>query len=175
MKKVIWIYGLIIGTALSLNTIMMMNMMVNNKNFKGNDILGYAVLIAMFSIIFFGIRKYKDHYSAGFISFGKAFKIGALIALIGSSMYVLFGLGYYYLFVPEFLDVYIENVLKNCTSPEELAAKTKEMASFREMYQNPLFAILISYTEVLPLGLVVTLISALILRKKKNNVNTEQD
>lgn len=172
MKKVIWIYGLIIGTVLSINTIVMMNMMVNNKHYKSNDILGYAALIAMFSIIFFGIRKYRNNYHDGVISFGKAFRIGALIALIGSSMYVLFGLGYYYLFVPEFLDVYIENVLRNCTSPEELAAKTKAMASFREMYKNPFFAILISYTEVLPLGLIVALVSALILKNKNKQLNT---
>ncbi len=169
MKKVIWIYGLIIGAALSINTIMMMNIMVNNRDFKSNDFIGYGVLIAMFSIIFFGIRKYRDQYGAGSISFGKAFKIGSLIAFIGSSMYVIFGLGYYYLFVPEFLDAYIEIVLKNCTSPEELAAKTIEMANFKEMYKNPLFAIFVSYMEVLPLGIIVTLISALILKKSTNN------
>jgi hypothetical protein len=170
MKKVIWIYGLVIGTALSTFTIIMMNLMVNNKYLKGNDIIGYSALIAMFSIIFLGIRKYRNTYSDGIISFGKAFKIGCLIALIGSSMYVLFGLGYYYLFVPEFLDAYIQNVLNNCTSPEELAAKTKEMASFKEMYKNPMFAILVSYMEVLPIGIVVALISSLILKKNKKAI-----
>ena len=167
MKRLIWIYGLIVGTALSTFVIIMMNMTVNNKHVKGNDVVGYASLIAMFSIIFFGIRKFRNTYSNGLISFGKAFKIGALIALIGSSMYVLFGLGYYYLFVPEFLDAYIQNVLINCTSPEELAAKTKEMASFKEMYKSPLFAILVSYMEVLPIGLVIALISSLILKNNR--------
>src|SRR5690606_23697990 len=119
MKKVVWTYGLITGTALSTFVIIMMNIMVNNTHIKGNDVIGYASLLAMFSIIFFGIRKYRNTYNDGLISFGKAFKTGSLIALIGSSMYVLFGLGYYYLFVPEFLDAYIENVLHNCTSQEE--------------------------------------------------------
>lgn len=168
MKKVILTYGLVIGAALSTNTIIMMNMIVNNQNVKGNDLIGYTALIAMFSIIFFGIRKYKNTYSNGLISFRKAFKIGTLIALIGSSMYVLFGLGYYYLFVPEFLDAYIQNVLNNCTSPEELAAKKIELQNFKEMYQNPLFAILVSYMEVLPLGMIVTLVSSLLLRKSTN-------
>jgi Protein of unknown function (DUF4199) len=170
MKKVIWIYGLVVGTALSTFVIIMMNMVVNNKHTKGNDVIGYASLIAMFSIVFFGIRKYKSNYNNGIISFGKAFKIGALIAFIGSSMYVFFSLGYYYLFVPEFLDAYIQNVLQNCTSPEELAVKTKEMASFKEMYQNPFFAILVTYMEVLPIGLVVALISSLILKNTKKAV-----
>jgi hypothetical protein len=68
-------------------------------------------------------------------------------------------------------DAYIQNVLNNCTSPEELAAKTKEMASFKEMYKNPMFAILVSYMEVLPIGIVVALISSLILKKNKKAIN----
>jgi hypothetical protein len=178
MKKVIWIYGLVIGTVISTHTIIMMNMMVNNPDLKTNDLLGYAALIAMFSIIFFGIRQYRNRYSNGLISFGKAFKIGAWIALIGSTMYVLFGLGYYYLFLPEYLDAYIQHVLNSCTSAEELASKTREMANFKEMYKNPFFAILISYMEVLPLGLVVALISALLLKIKNKALtipNTEHD
>jgi hypothetical protein len=167
MKRIIWIYGLVIGAIISTHTIIMMNMVVNNKGMKGNDLVGYAALIAMFSIIYFGIRKYREVYGNGFISFGKAFRIGAAIALIGSSMYVLFGLGYYYLFLPESLDAYIQRVLDNCTSPEELAIKTKQMAEFKEMYKNPLFAILVSYMEVLPLGLVVAALSALLLKKNE--------
>ncbi|MCR6722136.1 MAG: DUF4199 domain-containing protein [Chitinophagaceae bacterium] len=166
MKKVIWIYGLIIGVIISVHTIIMMNMTVNNKNFSSNDILGYAAIIAMFSLIFFGIRKYRNSYNNGYITLGKAFKIGAAIALIGSTMYVIFGLGYYYLFLPEYLDANIQHVLQNCTSPEELAIKSKEMAEFKEAYKNPLFAILISYMEVLPLGLVVAFVSSLILKNK---------
>lgn len=167
MKKIIWIYGLVIGSIVSTHTIIMMNMVVNNKAYGSNDLVGYAALIAMFSIIFFGVRQYRNQYCEGIISFGRAFKVGAWIALIGSTMYVLFGLGYYYLFLPEFLDAYIRHVLDNCTSPQELAAKTTEMNNFREMYKNPLFAILISYMEVLPLGLIVALVSALILKNRK--------
>lgn len=166
MKKIIWIHGLIIGILLSTNAIIMMTMMVNGTFMKGNDALGYAVLIAMFSIIYFGIRKYRNLYTNGAFPFGKAFKIGAMIALVASSMYVLFGLGYYYLFVPEFLDAYIQYVLDQCTSPEELAEKSVQMANFKEMHQNPVFAILVSYMEVLPLGLIVALVSALILKRK---------
>ena len=81
-------------------------------------------------------------------------------------MYVVVWMFYYYLFVPDFMDVYTTYVLENCT-PGELQAKTTEMANFKEMYNNPLFVILITYSEVLPVGLVVTLISALILKKKE--------
>lgn len=166
MKKIIRTYGLIIGAIVSVFTVIMMNMTVNNPNLKTNDILGYAALVAMFSIIFFGIRQYRNQYGGGYISFGRAFKIGALIALISSTIYVVVGLGYYHLFLPEYLDAYIAHVLNNCTTAEELATKTKEMADFKEMYKNPFFAILITYMEVLPLGLIVALVSSLILQRK---------
>lgn len=166
MKKVVLIFGLVIGTILSANTVLMMNRMCSNPDFKGNDIVGYAAMVVMFSLIFFGVRNYRNKHLDGFISFGKAFKTGFLIALVGSTMYVVVGLSYYYLFVPEFLDVYISYVLKN-TPTSDLPAKTVEMANFKEMYKNPLFAILISYMEVFPIGLVVALVSALILKRKQ--------
>ena len=80
-------------------------------------------------------------------------------------MYVVVWLFCYYLFVPDYLDKYIPHVLKEA-SAAELPSKTKEMESFREMYKSPFFVVLITYAEVLPIGLLVALISALILKKK---------
>lgn|SRR5690606_13463321 len=174
MKKTVLIFGVIIGAILCANMIVMINMMYNSTDFKGNDIVGYAAMIVLFSLIFFGVRSYRNKQLGGVISFRKAFKTGAWIALIASSMYVIIWLFYYYLFVPDFIDVYTDYVLKTCTTTEELAAKTTEMANFKEMYKNPLFVILITYSEVLPIGIVVTLISALILKTKTTKITETQ-
>lgn len=144
--------------------IVMVNMMYAETDFKGNDVVGYAAMLVLFSLIFVGVRNYRNKYLNGSITFWKAFKSGALIAVVGSTMYVLVWLFYYYLFVPDFIDVYSSHVLKNC-SADDLPAKTREMADFKEMYKNPLFVILITYAEVLPIGLIVALVSALILKK----------
>src|SRR5680860_109487 len=168
MKKTVLIFGLIIGTILCANMVVMINMMYTNPDFKGNDIVGYAAMVVLFSLIFFGVRNHRSKHLNGFITFGKAFKTGALIALVGSTMYVVVWLFYYYLFVPDFMDVYTTYVLDNC-SPEDVHAKTVEMANFKEMYKNPFFVILITYSEVLPIGLIVALISAFILKKKNND------
>jgi hypothetical protein len=166
MKKIVLIFGLIIGVILCANMIVMVNLMYTKTDFKGNEIVGYASMVVLFSLIFFGVRNYRNKHLAGTISFGKAFKVGFLIALIASTMYVVVWLFYFYLFVPDFMDVYMAYVLEQC-APADVAAKTAEMEGYKEMYKNPLFVILITYSEVLPVGLVVALISALILKKKQ--------
>lgn len=165
MKKNVLVYGTIIGVILCINMVLMVNIVYNKPEVKANDFVGYAAMVVMFSLIYFGIRNYRNKQLEGFISFGKAFKTGALIALVASTIYVVIWLFYYYLFVPDFIDAYTQRVLNTC-SPDDLEAKTKEMANFKEMYKNPLFVVLITYSEVLPVGLVIALISALILKKK---------
>ena len=165
MKKIVWIFGLIIGAILVANMVAMVQMIYSNVNPKGNDIIGYATLVLIFSLIFFGVRNYRNKQAGGQLTFGKAFKVGALIAFTAATVYVVVWLVYYYLFVPDFIDVYTACVLRQC-SPSDLPVKTQELESFKEMYKNPLFVILITYTEVLPIGLVVALVSGLILKKK---------
>ena len=69
-------------------------------------------------------------------------------------------------FAPDYIEKYTEYVLRH-TSPTELEAKTQSMEDFKIMYKNPLFVVLLTYAEILPLGLVVSLISAFILKKKE--------
>ena len=164
MKKITLIFGCIIGAILTIHSILHVNMVYNNPDYKGNDVLGYATMVAMFSLIYFGVRNYRNNHLNGKISFLKALKTGAIICFIASTIYVVFGLAYYYLFVPDFVDVFTEYMIKN-SAPDQVEATTAQMATFKELYKNPLFAILISYFEVLPIGMIVALFSAFIVKK----------
>ena len=170
MKRNVLIFGSILGAILLINLVYMCNMCYNNPEFESNDTLGYAALIVVFSLVFFGTRNYRNKELGGIISFGKAFKTGALIALLGATIYVAFWLPYYYLVVPDYLDKYTIHVMKDAersgASATELADKVSEMNTYKEMYKNPLFVVLITYAEVLPIGLIVALVSALVLKKK---------
>src|SRR5690349_14677819 len=130
MKKSILIYGLILGVVISINMVYMVNICYTNPDYESNDILGYAAMIVVFSLIFFGNRKLRDKPSNWFNKVRHGFKMGALIALIGSTMYVVVWLIYYYNFVPDYLDVYIPHALKETArkgaTDSELAAKTKD-------------------------------------------------
>lgn len=178
MKKNIFIYGLIIGVILVINLLYMVHLCYSNPDFTSNDVLGYAAMIVVFSLIFFGVRNYRNKVNSGYITFSKAFKIGVLITLVASTMYVVVWLFFYYLVVPDFLDKYISHVLKEAThkgaTAIELANTSKEMEQFKEMYKNPFFVVLITYLEVLPVGLIIALISSLILKRKpeKNSEET---
>src|SRR5690606_18724694 len=90
--------------------------------------------------------------------------------LIASTVYVAVWLVDYYLFVPDFMDKYIAHALevtrREGATAAELAVRAKELAEEKEAYKNPLMVILFTYIEVLPIALIITLVSALILKKR---------
>ncbi len=170
MKKIVIVCGLIAGGIVSAMMIITMAIYTSTGNFENGMIYGYASMLLAFSLIFVGIKNYRDKYNNGIISFGKAFKIGLFITLIASTMYVIVWLIDYYFFIPDFGEKYAAHMLEKLkasgASEIEMAKQTKEMASFSEMYKNPFFNALMTYSEIIPVGLIVTLISSLILKKK---------
>jgi len=168
MKKNLLIYGLIMGAIFASGTIYMSELLFyKNPEIKSNDLLGYVVMVIIYSLIFIGIKNYRDSQLNGTISFKKAFKTGAMITIVASTLYVVICLIYLYQFAPDYMDKYTEYVLRH-TPPAELETKTQSMEDFKTMYKNPFFVILLTYAEILPLGLIVTLASALILKKKEH-------
>jgi len=170
MKKNVWIFGSIAGLIISAFMLYAANECYTNPDMKANHVVGYAGMIAVFSLIFVGVKNYRDKYNGGLISFGQAFMTGLYITLIASTIYVLVWLVDYYIFIPDFFDKYILHVLKEATrkgaTEAELKEKAAEMANYKEMYKNPLLVILFTLLEVFPVGVVVALVSALILKRK---------
>ena len=172
MKKNILIYGLISGVVVSALMAINLGMVNKSGDFDKSIIIGYASMLIAFSMIFVAIKNYRDKFNSGVISFGKAFRIGLFITLIASTIYVIVWLIEERLFFPDFMEKYtayeINKLQSSSISATELASKTKELEDAKEMYKNPFLKILFTYAEILPVGLVVTLISSLILKKKHN-------
>lgn len=170
MKKNVLVFGLIAGIIVTTMMVISVAMCYSRENFEGNVVVGYAAMLIAFSMIFIGIKNFRDKYNNGLITFGKAFRIGLYITLIASTMYVVVWLIDYYLFVPDFMDKYTAHVLRQTqedgASQQELQKKTAEMAKYKEMYKSPVMVILLTYAEVLPIGLIVALISAAILKRR---------
>ena len=173
MKKNIIIYGLISGIIVSVLMLVSVNYISHcegNVDYDTSMLIGYASMLIAFSLVFVGIRNYRDKYHSGVISFGKAFKIGLMMVLIASTIYVVAWLVDYFFFIPDFMEKYSAHTLdvlrKSGATQLEIDKQVEEMKYFAEMYKNPFFNALITYAEILPVGLLVTLISSLLLKRK---------
>ncbi len=170
MKKIVLVYGAIAGIIVSTFMVGSIAVCYKSQNFDGNIWVGYASMILAFSLTFVGIKNFRDKQNEGIISFGKAFKIGLYITLIASTIYVLTWMIDYYFFIPDFMEKFtsqaIEKARASGATASEISSKTAEFAEYNEMYKTPIGVMLLTYMEILPVGLLVSLISALILKKK---------
>jgi len=166
MKKVVLTYGLISG---AITSVLMAIWTGNNMDMDTGEIVGYTSIILSLSLVFFGIRSYREKLN-GQITFGKAFKVGVLIALISSTCYVITWVIIYYNFVPDFMERYSTHVIEKMktkgASAHEMEEQMAKMQVYKEMYKNPLMVVALTFLECFPIGLLVALISALILKKK---------
>ncbi len=169
MKKIIITYGLIAGL------ITMLFMIVSTLVWKGCDnsaqsmIIGFLGMFIAFIFVFVGIKNYRDKLNGGILTFGDAFKIGFSIALIASSIYTLVWMIEFHFFMPDFMEKYAASAIKNIKSSGlstvEITKKVTEMETMKENYKNPVLRIGYTLMEILPIGLFVTLISALFLKR----------
>lgn len=176
MKKNVLVFGLIAGVIISAFMAVSVPSCAENDNYEGHMLLGYAAMLVAFSFVFVGIKNFRDKYNGGLITFGKAFKVGLFISLIASTLYVITWMIMFHFFIPDFMDKFADHMLKQAqssgASASEIAEKTAEMAKYKEMYKSPLMIVLLTYMEILPVGLLVTLISAFILKRKTRKDDT---
>ena len=169
MKKTVLTFGLIAGVIMSV--LMDGNVLIEDRIGTGHGlVLGYTILVASFLLIYFGIRSYRDNTLAGQISFGRAFACGILITLITSVFYVAVWEVLYFNFVPHIMDSFFAAQIHQAQSsgldPAIVAAQVANIQHSQQLYQNPLVNMAYTIMEPLPVGLIMTLISAAILRRK---------
>ncbi|POS01935.1 uncharacterized protein DUF4199 [Flavobacterium croceum DSM 17960] len=169
MKNSILKNGIISGILVSMFMVCMTIYMKYNPTSEPSMIVGFTSMILAFSFVFIGIKQQKQANN-GSISFIKAFTTGFLIALIASVMYVIVWLFIYYNFFPNFIEHYSQMMIDKA-KPEDVATVTAEMNQYKEWYKSPVMIILLTFMEILPLGVLVSLLGALlfsVILKKKN-------
>jgi len=169
MKKTVLTFGLISGLIVSV--LMGGTLILADKIGLGHSMaVGYTMMVASFLLIYFGIRSYRDNTLAGQISFGRAFACGILISLIATVCYVAMWEILYFNFMPHFMDSYfaaeIQKVQLAGLDPATTAAKVADIQHSQQLYQNPFVNMAYTFLEPLPVGLIITLISAALLRRK---------
>jgi hypothetical protein len=175
MKKTILTFGLISGVLSSMMMIATVPFM-HKIGFDHGLLVGYTAIVLSFLLVFFGIRSYRDNVGHGQITFGKAFTVGISIALISCFFYVATWEVLYFNFLPDFWDKYSAHIVAKLNetgaSPAVIQAKADELKKFKVMYDNPLMNAAMTFIEPFPVGLVMTLLSAAILRKKPEAAGT---
>jgi hypothetical protein len=170
MKKIVLTFGLISGAIAALMMFVTIPL-IGRVPFEYLAVLGYTTFVACFLMVFFGIRSYRDNVAGGTITFGRAFKVGILITLISCGIYIITWEFIYHRFLPNFLDQYsnymVQKMRAQGATQEELTQTIQENEQFKEWYKNPFLRYAMTMMEPFPVGLLITLISALILRRKR--------
>jgi Protein of unknown function (DUF4199) len=169
MNKDVWKYGLLSGFALAI----MMSATVpfeHHTNMHWAMVIGYTTMVLSFLIVFVGVKHYRDTECGGSISFGRAFAAGGLMMLISCLCYVAAWESLNATVEKNFAHEYAAALVKRAQNSglqgAALERKIAEAHEFEAKYSNPLYRAFMTLLEPLPVGIVMALVTAGILRRK---------
>ncbi len=172
MKKIVLIFGSIAGVIVGGMFLATWPLHENGTlNPENGMLVGYTTMVIALSLIFFGVKSYRDNHLKGSISFGKALVVGLWISLVAAIIYALTWEIMYNTIASDYLEKManysLEKMSQAGASVEEVMAKKKEMMESFEWYKNPLLRFGMTMAEILPVGILISLICAALLRKKE--------
>jgi len=143
----------------------------DNESFFSSEWFGYLVMLVALTFIFVGVKRHRDVELGGVIKFGRAFALGLGIAIAAGVAYVAVWEIYLATTDYQFMDQYIAGIMRarqaQGLSAAALAEELAKLESMRTSYANPLLRIPMTFMEIFPVGLLVSLVSALLLRNSK--------
>jgi hypothetical protein len=126
--------------------------------------LGYTSMVLAFLMIHVGTRTYRDQVAGGSISYGQALKVGLLIALVATLVYIVIWELVYFTLLPDFMVEYGRHAVAEARaagqSAAQVAALEKQMSEFATAYRNPLVVAAYTFLEPLPVAIPFALVSA---------------
>ena len=169
MIKYALTYGLIAGLIV-ISTMITGMVLSGGEGAGSSQWLGYLIMLVALTLIFIGVRRFRDRELGGVINFGRAFGLGLMIAAIAGVAYVLVWEIYLAATDHAFIDNYVNALLEKKEaaglSAEKLAEEAAKMDELKAQYANPMFRIPITFSEIFPVGVVVALITAFVVRTR---------
>lgn len=169
MTKTVLTFGLIggvIAAALMLATLPFQHSIPENIAL----LIGYTTIVLASLMVFFGVRSYRETVGDGRLTFGRGFIVGLLITLITCACYVGTWEVVYFKLMPDFGSRFaaqiVENVRASGADQAKIDEATRQAQDLKAMLDNPVKNAAMTFLEPFPVGLVITLISAVILRRK---------
>lgn len=172
MIRAIVIYGALAG-AIVIGVMMLGMTMVLDGYETGlaQHLLGYLIMIIALSLIFVAVKRHRDRVLGGVIKFWPALGMGLAISAVAGVVYVVVWEIYLaatdYAFIGQYAAVQIDARRAAGASEAELQEFAASMQALAESYENPLFRTGITFLEIFPVGALVSLVSAGLLRNPK--------
>jgi hypothetical protein len=171
VMKYALVYGLLSGAVVAGVIVAGLVFMGHDSGVFGTVWFGYLIMLVALTFIFVGVKRYRDVERGGVIKFLPALGLGLAIALVAGIAYVCVWELYEALTGYHFMDEYVAAIIRHRqaegASAAELARVTAEMQAMRASYANPLIRIPMVFLEIFPVGVLVSLISAALLRNPR--------
>jgi len=132
-------------------------------------LLTYLVMIVALSAVFIGVKAYRDKVLGGVVRFLPALGVGLGISAVASIVYALaweISSAYSSFDFVAFYKDYMVDAAKG-GSPAEVNQAIANAEAFEKMYRNPLYRIPMVFVEMFPVGVLISLISAAVLRNPR--------
>jgi hypothetical protein len=171
MRSYIIRYGIVAGLIVA--TPMVWRMLTAEPNETempvAGMLLGYLTMIVSLTAVFLGVKSYRDKVLGGAIRFLPAFGLGVAISAVACLFYVI-GWEISLAYSPfDFISFYKMSMIESATAKgvtvEDLKQVTADAESFAKMYRNPWIRMPITFIEMFPVGVLVSLITAAVLKR----------
>lgn len=170
MKKIILRFGTYaaIGELLTFFLVWLLLTLVQ-IDLKVQGTISWFVIISPLIFVFFGIKHYRDNVNNGTVSFLKGLQIGLLMIFIPAIAYAIIETVYVIYLNPDFYANIARHELEDfrkTLSPAQFAAKQQEINQELERNKNPVYNFSIMVIVIYVLGVIITVLSALLLQRK---------
>lgn len=146
----------------------------SSLDFGTQEIIGYASMVLSLTTVFFGIRHFRDRQNSGTLSLGEGLKIGLGISLITALAFGVLDMAYMWM-NPGFTDTYYDTILTQLQaelSPAEFEQRKAELESQRALFSNPLMSFLLMAFTVFLIGIIMTVVSSLLLKRSPSKISS---
>ena len=170
MTPIVLTFGLIYGAVMAAMFVITYQFH-DEIGFDKGMVIGYTTMVVAGLLIYFGVRAYRDNIGKGVLSFGRGFTVGALIAVVAGVVYVAtWETIYFGGFADGYFEKYTAHTMAKARADGETQAQLDEraatLAKYARLYRNPVFNSAMTFMEPLPVGLLLALISAGLLRRR---------
>ncbi|MEL6875184.1 MAG: DUF4199 domain-containing protein [Pseudomonadota bacterium] len=170
MARTAFVYGIVSGTIVILS--MLLGIVTSDgEGFWSSELFGYLIMLIALSMIFVGIKRHRDQELGGVIRFLPAFGLGLAISAIAAVMYVfvweMYLLSSDYAFIHQYAAGVIENAKASGVTGDALDQVIADTNQMTENYGKPWYRWPITFLEIFPVGFLISLVSAALLRNPK--------